>query len=200
MFRRRSPPSLSRRLRNLVWPTMGLRRTTHYFWRRLQRIPASPPEVASGFAIGVAMAMSPIVGTHMITAMALSWFLGANLLAAVIGTLVINPWTAPPVWFATYYVGRLMEGLPVLGRANEPPFISMFKALTESALQLDGALFARHVWPVLKPMLLGSIPLGLVTGFAIYAVLLPLLNAMHARRAHRRSQHARHHHHPHAAP
>jgi uncharacterized protein (DUF2062 family) len=186
MFRRRSPPPLSHRLRNLVWPKMGLRRTMHYFWRRLQRIPGTPRDVALGFAIGVAMAMSPFVGTHMITAAILAWFFRANMVATIIGTLTINPWTAPPIWYATYYVGRMMEGLPVLGRENAPPFISMFKALTESALRLDFHLFARHVWPVLKPMVLGCIPLGVGAAVIIYATLLPLLTSLQGARAERR--------------
>ncbi|TAL00465.1 MAG: DUF2062 domain-containing protein [Rhodospirillaceae bacterium] len=182
MFRRRTPLSLSARLRNLVWPSMGPRRTASYVWHRLQRIPGTSSSIAAGFAIGVAVAMSPIIGTHMILAMALSWLVGGNIVAAIIGTLMVNPWTAPPIWFTTYYIGRFMQGLPVLGRANAPPFIVMFKGLTEAALKLDVKLFAKDVWPLLKPMLLGSIPLGLASGVAIYVVLLPILTTLHGKR------------------
>src|SRR5579871_2119784 len=121
MFRRRSPLTVSARLRNWLWPSMGLRRTASYFWYRLHRIPGTPSSIAAGFAIGVGMAMSPLIGTHMVLSMALAWLVGGNLVAAILGTLTVNPWTAPPIWFTTYYIGRLMQGLPVLGRANAPP-------------------------------------------------------------------------------
>ena len=94
----------------------------------------------------------------------------------------INPWTAPPIWFATFYIGRLMQGLPVLGRANAPPFVAMFKGLTEAALQLDVKLFAHEVWPLLKPMLLGTLPLGIASGIATYIVLAPLLTTLQRKR------------------
>ena len=118
MFRRRNPLSLSARLRNQLWPHMGLRRTVRYMWYRLHRISDTPSAIAAGFAIGVAMAISPLIGTHIVLALGLSWVLRANFVAAIVGSWVINPWTAPPVWFATYYVGRLMQGLPVLGQAG----------------------------------------------------------------------------------
>ena len=182
MFRRRTPLTITARLRNYIWPSMGLRRTGRYFLRRLQRIPGTPSSIAAGFAIGVGVAISPIIGTHMILATALAWVMGVNIFAAIIGTLAVNPWTAPPIWFATYYLGRMMLGMPILGKANAPPFVSMFKGLTEAVLRLNARLFVSEVWPLLKPMLLGSIPLGIVTGVAIYAVLAPLLTTIEGRR------------------
>jgi uncharacterized protein (DUF2062 family) len=182
MFRRRVPLSFAARLRNHVWPTMGVRRASKYMWYRLRRIPDSPSAIAAGFATGVAMGMNPVIGTHMVLALGLAWLIRVNMVAAVVGTWVINPWTAPPVWFATYYIGRLMEGLPVLGRANAPSFIRMFKGLTESTLRLDLQLFEQKVWPVLGPMILGCIPLGLVSGLMIYAILRPILAGLQEKR------------------
>jgi len=109
MFGRRSPPPFSRRLRNWLWPAMGLRRTARYFFRRLQRIPGTPSSVAAGFAIGVAMGVSPIIGSHIVIAIGLAWLFRASILAAILGTLVSNPWTAPPIWLATYYIGRMVQ-------------------------------------------------------------------------------------------
>jgi uncharacterized protein (DUF2062 family) len=183
MFRRRVPLSFAARLRNHLWPTMGPRRAVKYMWYRLRRIPDTPSAIAAGFAGGVAVAISPLIGTHMVLALAFAWLIRANFVAAIVGTWVINPWTAPPVWFATYYLGRLMEGLPVRGRANAPPFVAMFKGLTEATIRLDFRLFARDVWPVLKPMLLGSIPIGLASALVIYVVLRPILATLQARRA-----------------
>jgi uncharacterized protein (DUF2062 family) len=182
MFRRRIPLTYSQRMRNHVWPRMGMRRAVLYMWYRLRRIPDTPSAIAAGFAIGVAMAISPIIGTHMVFALGLAWLVRANFVAAIVGTWVINPWTAPPVWFATYYVGRMMEGLPVLGRANAPSFVTMFKGLTEAALRLDVRLFARDVWPVLKPMILGSIPIGIISALAIFMILRPILATLQSRR------------------
>jgi uncharacterized protein (DUF2062 family) len=159
---------------------MGLRRVLIYHSHRLHRIPASPSNIAAGFAIGLGVAVSPVVGSHMILASIISWIFDVSIFAAVIGTLTINPWTAPPVWFATYYVGRFIEREPVHGA---PPFIEMFKGLTESALRLDWPLFMRDVWPIFKPMVVGAVPLGLLAGVCAYVVVLPIIGTLQGRRA-----------------
>ena len=178
MFRRRKSQSLSVRLRGLIWPAMGVRRVVRYQWLRLQRLPASPTSIAGGFAIGTAMGFSPIVGTHVILAAAIAWLLGLNVVAAAAGTFIVNPWTGPAAWLATYYAGRLMNGEAVWGSENAPAFASMFKGLTESVVSRDLDMFVASVWPVLQPMLLGSIPVGLAAGAVAYFGLRAALSRL----------------------
>ena len=162
-----------------IWPRMGWKRTALYYWHRLQRIPGTPSSVAAGFAIGAGVSMTPFYGTHIVTAGLVAWALRANILAAIVGAQIANPWTAPPLWYAAYYIGALMAG-DVTG--HPPDFIEMFKGLTEATLQRDMEMFRMRVWPIFWPMIVGSIPMGIVAGVVSYFTLLPVLKTMQQRR------------------
>lgn len=187
MFRRRQKLPLHMKIRHWLWPRRGWKRAITYYWHRLHRIPGTAESIAAGFSVGLGCAFSPLLGTHAVIAAILAWALGGSVVAALIGTLAINPWTAPPVWFACYEVGVwLLPAVPD-SHVGLAEFVAMFGALTHATAALDGELFGRAVWPVLRPMLIGSIPLGLAAGFVAYFALVPVLRRMHLRRANRRS-------------
>lgn len=188
MFARRDSLPLVHRLRDLVWPRIGWKRTVTYYWHRLQRIPGSPESVAAGFACGIAASMTPAVGTHAIVGMLLSYALRGNLIASVIGTLVINPWTAPPVWFSTYYSGAFILGWDQYGHAGVADFVNMFVGLSKAAMHLDLNEFLVNVIPIFWPMLVGAFPVALVTGFGSYLILAPILRKLREARAAKRLQ------------
>jgi uncharacterized protein (DUF2062 family) len=176
-FRRRVPLTWKHHLHDWIWPRIGLRRALKVHWHRLRRLPGTPASIARGFAWGIGVSMNPVVGTHMILSAIGARLTGGSIVAAVIATFAINPWTAPPVWFGTYYIGRLMEG----GAPKRvPPFIAMFRGLVEAVWGLNPHLFATQVWPILRPMILGSIPVGIVVGFVSYAVLRSTLTRLRA--------------------
>lgn len=182
MFRRRDQLPLIDRLRDLVWPRIGWMRTITYYWHRLQRIPGTPESVAAGFGCGMAASMSPAVGTHVMVGMLLAYLLRGSLLASVIGTLVINPWTAPPVWFSTYYTGAFILGWDEYGHAGIAEFLEMFVGLSKAAVHLDLNLFISSVWPIFWPMLVGAGPVAVIVGVASYLILVPILRKLHERR------------------
>jgi len=190
MFRRRDQLPLMHRLRDWLWPRTGWGRAVTYYWHRLQRIPGTPASVAAGFACGLAASMSPAVGTHVIVGMGLAYGLRGSLVAAVIGTLVINPWTAPPVWFSTYYTGAVILGWEQYGHAGVSDFIDMFVGLTQAVVQLDARLFITKVTPVFWPMLVGALPVALIVGFGSYLLLEPVLRKLQERRTARLMQRA----------
>ena len=185
MFLRRDPLSVIHRLRNWVWPRIGWGRTITYYWHRLQRIPGTPSSIAAGFACGMAASMTPAVGTHAIVGFGLAYAVRGSLLASIIGTLVINPWTAPPVWFSTYYTGAFILGWEQYGHAGASDFVEMFVGLTQAVVQLDMGLFITKVTPIFWPMLVGSFPVAIVVGFASYLVLEPILRNIQQRRLQR---------------
>jgi uncharacterized protein (DUF2062 family) len=182
MFQRRVQWTALRKAREVIWPSMGYRRAIVYLWHRLQRIPGTSASIAAGFACGVGAAMTPFYGTHIVTAMVLALAIRGSVLAAAIGAQVANPWTAPFLWYAVYYIGAWFIGIET--HSHPPNFVHMFKGLTESLLQLDGKLFFDSVWPVFWPMTLGSLPLGLVTGVGSYFILEPII----ARLRHERTE------------
>ena len=181
-FRRRVPLSWKVRLRDLIWPRLGLRRLALLYWYRLHRLSDTPGSIAAGFGWGLGVSVNPIVSTHIILAVIGAKLTRSNPFAAVIATFVVNPWTAPPIWFATYYAGRLIEGHSM--HADDPGFLSVMDGLMHAIWALNIPEFIDRAWPVFRPMLLGSLPVGIVVGFAGYAVIKPAIVRLQAGRSH----------------
>jgi uncharacterized protein len=189
MFRRREKLSLRDKLGGVFWPRIGWRRGGLYYWYRLHRMEGTSRSIASGLAFGVGAAMTPFYGLHTVVAIVVAWIFGANLVAAAVGTFANNPWTAPPLWFGTYYAGAWLLGREA---SSSPDFLNMFTSLTEAVFSRNFSMFADSIWPVLLPMAVGSIPFALVVGFTTYLVLEPIIRAMHLERALRFSRHKPH--------
>lgn len=182
MFLRRQKLSMRAKVGGLFWPRIGWKRALLYYWCRLHRMEGTSRSIASGVAFGVAAAMTPFYGLHTVVAIAVAWVFGANMLAAALGTFANNPWTAPPLWFGTYYLGNwMLRGDP----SSDPDFVTMFKHMTEAAFTRDMELFAESIWPVLQPMIVGSVPFALVIGFGTYLILEPVIRTMHLKRSSR---------------
>ncbi len=143
----------------MLWPRRSVSRSVRYFCKRVLRLRASPHAVAAGVAAGVFASFFPL-GSHFIIAAAVSWLVAGNLVAAALGTAFGNPVTFPLLWGASWETGKLIlhEHLPPDGAPGH--LGAMMQDLSFSQL-----------WePVLKPMAVGAIPLGLVCGLAVYGV------------------------------
>lgn len=157
MFKRKTKPSLRKRILNLIWPNGGWKRYGRYILLRLQRLKGTSEEIAAGVACGVAISFTPFVGFHLVLAAATAWFVRGNILASAIGTAIGNPWTFPFIWISVLYTGRWMLG----GEYDESgriAFIPLFEKATRALMTCDLRLFASDVWPVLLPMIIGCIP------------------------------------------
>ncbi|MES0404116.1 MAG: DUF2062 domain-containing protein, partial [Hyphomicrobium sp.] len=77
---------------------------------RLMHLRASPHEVALGCAVGVFVAITPLLGAHMLIAALLAGFLRGSVPAAVLGTFFGNPVSWPIIWTSTYAVGLQIIG------------------------------------------------------------------------------------------
>jgi uncharacterized protein (DUF2062 family) len=136
---------------------------------RLRRLSDTPHAVALGFAVGVFTAVTPFLGTHMVMAALLAWVVGGSVIAALLGTFVGNPLTYPVFWYSTYEVGSLMLG----GGSGK------------QRIDLSGGIFQTSIdqlWPILKPMSLGSIPMGLALAALSYLLVKPMVEAYKHRR------------------
>ena len=102
---------------------------------RLARLPGTPHSIAAGFACGVAMSFTPLVGVHILLALFLSWLIGGSLFSAVIGTIVGNPWTFPFIWLWIYNLG-LWLGFATAG-AGQVGFGAFFAEFIDAALRTD---------------------------------------------------------------
>ncbi len=165
---RRRPLPWPDRIRGWLWPRSGWRRAGSYLVKRIHRLPGSPHSIAAGLACGVAVSFLPLIGLHLLGALALAWLLRGSLLAAAIGSLVGNPWTLPLMLASDYRLGTFMLGWPQLRLAG---------------LSWEGV--AEDFWLVFWPMLVGAVPLAVLTGLASYAVLRPLIGRVQERRRRR---------------
>lgn len=146
-------------------------------WAALLRLDTTPHALGLGLATGVFVAFLPVLGIQMLVAVAIAWLGRANVGAAVLGTWAGNPLTWPAMWIGSYLLGIMLLGEAsamtidelqhTLVRLSETPnshFGSVWAPL--SALEAVGKL----LWPILKPLLVGSLVLGLISGAALYFI------------------------------
>lgn len=170
MFLRRKSPGFWLRVRNLIWPKMGLSRAWRYVVHRMARLKASPHAIALGFAAGAFASFTPFVGLHFILAGLIAFALRSSILASAIGTVVGNPLTFPFIWLSTYNVGAAL-----LGREAKGEVLLDLPAVPESAVSAGMMEFAEKLFqriePVFLPMLIGGTLLGLACAAACYFIV-----------------------------
>jgi uncharacterized protein len=90
-------------------PRAGVRWLRHQYIK-LVRLNDTPEKIASGLALGVVIGIFPTFGLGIIMAVFLAGPLKVNRASAILGTLVMNPWTAPFFWAMSYLVGSVVVG------------------------------------------------------------------------------------------
>lgn len=172
LFRRRQKLSRWERFKLMLWPQRSFSRSIQYFSKRVLRLTATPHAVAAGVAAGVFASFTPLIGFHFILAFAIAYVIAGNMVAAGIGTAIGNPLTFPFIWTATYKIGHKMLDGPQGLHGREIDLERLFRQLEVSQL-----------WdPVLKPMLVGAIPIGLPTALVFYALTYWSVRAFQKRR------------------
>ena len=106
MFRRRVPLSFAGKVRETLWPRKGFARLYSYLIQRVLRMPGSAYSLASGFACGVAVSFTPLLGFHLLLAIGLAYFIRGNMATALLGTLFGNPWTFPLIFVLLQAIGE----------------------------------------------------------------------------------------------
>ena len=171
LFRRRTPQDFWARLRTAAWPRVSFGRSAQYFQKRVLRLPGSPHAIALGVGVGVAVAFTPFFGFHTVIALGLAFLLGGNLVAAALGSAFANPLTAGFILASTYKLGHMMLGGPRF-RGIEVPANLAAKSF-------------HAVWPALKQMIVGAVPLGLVAGIIAYVIVVMATRAFRTMRRER---------------
>ncbi len=186
MFRRRKQLTLGHRILGFVWPEIGWRRAIAYNLHRLGRMPGTAHAIAGGFACGAAMSFTPFVGLHFVLTAALAWSIRANIIAAVIGTAVGNPWTFPFIWAWLYQTGTWMVSGGDMESLKTPAFGEIFGNMLEAMLSVDIQYLAESAAPVFWPMLVSSLPTGFVVWWVFYLPLKYTIEGYQDRRLHKR--------------
>ncbi len=190
LFKRRKQLSLVERLRNAIWPARSFERSFRYMILRLWRIKATPHSIALGCAVGVFAIFTPFLGCQMLLAALLALLFRGSVMASAVGTCAGNPLTYPIIWGSTFAVGNLFLGASANAEIGKLSTGAQALGLSISEASPDGVASAvEGLWPVLKPMALGALPLGGLTAILIYFIVRRLLQAQHVRRAHGRASH-----------
>ena len=182
LFRRRKPADTWERVRMFLWPRRSFLRSGLYFGKRVLRLSATPHAIAAGVAAGVFASFTPFIGFHFVIAAALAWLLAGNMIASALGTAVGNPLTFPFIWASTLQIGRLILDHGATG-------------LEKTRIHL-GELLAHmdfsSLWtPVIKPMVIGAVPLGIAFAAGFYMLTRWAVGAFREQRRKRLAERAR---------
>lgn len=164
MFRRRTPLPVGARIARWVWPPGGWRRALEFQLQKLKRLRASPHSIAAGVAVGVFASFTPFYGTHLLICAVGCLLVRGNFIAAVIGTFIGNPLTAPWFLLAGYELGITILGRETQTVIQTAPVPSIWERLGD----LDWAAIGQVWHATLLPMTVGGVPLGIAAGLACY--------------------------------
>lgn len=173
LFQRRHKPNFLSNLRSWVWPKTGWKRAGLYVWHRLARLPGTPHSIAAGFASGAAISFTPFLGLHIILACAVVYLVRGNYLAAVIGTIVGNPWTFPIFFALTGTIGTAIIGGDAVAEIPVWDWDAIFMSPVD--------YFSKFL-PVVFPLIIGGIPVATTVWFLVYLVFKELVTRYRARR------------------
>ena len=155
---RRDPAPWSEKIRVWLWPRRTWSRSARYVLHRLRRLRTTPHKIALGCACGVFASFTPYIGGHFILGAFLAWITRSSMLASALGTFFGNPLTFPFIWLATFHLGSWVLGQPShIGEIN----------ISSSVFDYSMDQF----WPLIKPMTIGSIPLGILAGTIAYFIV-----------------------------
>jgi uncharacterized protein (DUF2062 family) len=191
LFKRRNPAGFVERIRVGLWPRRNFGRSVRYVMMRLKRLKSSPHRIAVGAAAGIFAIFTPFLGVQLLLAGAISVILRGSILASLLSSFAGNPLTYPIIWFATYNLGSALLGAQTSMRIVD--LQSKAAALWDSIIRLSPERIGASIeglWPLFKPMVIGSLPLGGFAAFATYMGVRKMImdsNARKRRRLHLRT-------------
>ncbi|MDM7457964.1 MAG: DUF2062 domain-containing protein, partial [Paracoccus sp. (in: a-proteobacteria)] len=146
--------------------------------------------IARGVAAGVFVSFTPLFGFHFLSAAAVAWLIGGNVLAALLATFVGNPVTLPFIALASVGLGRRRLGLP--GEPSAHLIFREFASATSELYHNIGAFFgpSNTQWDSLRefgqqiflPYWVGGLILGLLVSVATHYLTVPIFKAYQRRR------------------
>ncbi len=125
----------------------GWKRWLKYRYIKLVRINDSPEKIAGGIALGVVLGILPTFGLGIVIAIFTAGLFRVNRVSAVIGTFIMNPWTATFFWAMSYVVGSLAIG------QNLSETMNLVKAIRTHSDLWENILAQR----LLLPYIIGNI-------------------------------------------
>jgi hypothetical protein len=98
------------KLRNRTFFQKLIRPAVGFVKFRILHVDDTPQRIARGVAVGLWIGFTPLLGLHMILALAVAALLRANKALAVLFVWVSNPFTLLPIYGPAYLTGRFLLG------------------------------------------------------------------------------------------
>ncbi|MGR3494696.1 DUF2062 domain-containing protein [Citreimonas sp.] len=190
VFKRRDRRPVWKAVLQALWPRGGWARAARYVTHRLNRLPDPPHRIARGIFAGVFTTFTPFYGLHFFIAAGLAFVMRGNVVAALLATFFGNPLTYVPIGVIAMKTGYWILGLTDTGEHGGigQKFVGAgrdlwrnFEALFTSA-RADWTDLAIFYDEVFFPYLVGGIIPGLIAGFVMFHVSLPIITAYQNRR------------------
>ncbi len=167
----------------------------HRTIRWLIALRGSPEAIAGGVAIGVFVAFTPTIGFQMVIAAFLATLLRANRPVAIAMVWLTNPFTIPPIFISTYWVGTIFR--------SGPPVAEVYALLSDTmqvlskqdywALHNQFTTFLAIGWQTFIPLLIGGVLTGTILGSISYMATLGTIRRYRRLRGTRKRQRAQRH-------
>jgi uncharacterized protein (DUF2062 family) len=143
--------------------------------QKLVTLDDSPHRIALGFAVGIFLAFTPLLGLHTVLGLLIAFAFGLNRMAVLVGVFVNNPWTLLPIYGLATYVGGLFVGFP-----SSAPFATLgFGAIFKSRFWVEIA----GAWEFWKPLLLGSAILSCTAAALAYILVFFIITRANGSRS-----------------
>ncbi|PZP38939.1 MAG: hypothetical protein DI585_05815 [Pseudomonas fluorescens] len=154
--------TFSARTREYLWPSMGMVSFCRWLYLKLIRQSSQPYAVAMGLATGVMVSFFPVLGTHTVLVFLLTLLFRASFMAALVGTMLANPWTIGPMWAASFKLGKSILHIQSTTGLSHLHSLSFTQLLAE----LPDMLAA-----VIIPTMVGGLVIGGPLAFLTYIVV-----------------------------
>jgi uncharacterized protein (DUF2062 family) len=125
----------------------------------LKWVEEPPHRTALAFALGVFLAISPLLGLHTVLGLLFAWLLRLNKVVTLTGVYVTNPWTIVPIYTFCTWVGSLILGVELLAMDLDWQGLTLGK-------------IARELEHILMPFVVGSTVVAVAAAFISYFVVL----------------------------
>ncbi len=139
------------------------------FIDRVRELQGDPHYVAMGMAIGVFVAMSPLIPFHTVLALALAYVFRGSKPAAILGVWASNPFTVILIYLGCYKIGVFLMGNS--GHDSTSIKILVHALEQDIAIYDKFTIFMHFLHTKLKlfiAMIAGGVVLGLPSGIASY--------------------------------
>jgi len=132
-------------------------------YKRFLKIRGRPREIAKGFALGLFVGMTPLMGLHTAIAVPLAALFKWNKISAAIAVWITNAVTAPIIYSITYFVGARIAGIErAFGLTNTNGFSGLYKLILKTP---------EIFWTMTIGGIVLGIPLAVIGYYFTYSVI-----------------------------